>query len=111
MFFLFSFYVGISGKREHSESGEGSTSKRQRVSGNLNSLDCLSETQVQELLDRVVETTDEWPSQQLEILYSSLELTLEKNHNNDDLFTTIIDCIENFHKYKQFRGTIFRNDE
>lgn len=89
------------------------TSKRQRVtgnfSGNLNSLQNINESQIQNILDRVVNDTEDWPSQHLEALYASLELTIEKKY--DDKFTSIIDCIENFHKYKDFHNnSVFKNN-
>ncbi|XP_015117968.1 ATPase family AAA domain-containing protein 2 [Diachasma alloeum] len=88
-------------KRVHSASGEGTTSKRHRVSGDsrLNSIEDLTELQVQDLLDRTVEYTDGWTCHQLETLYASLERVLENSQG--DTFTSVADCLESFRKIQR----------
>lgn len=86
-------------KREHSTCDEV-TSKRQRIlpggssKVHVNCHEKLTESQIQNLLDQIIDSTEEWTSQQLESLYTSLEVILERSENNT--FAEMTECIESF---------------
>ena len=84
-------------KREHSASGEGSVTKRPKLHTILtesNSSEKLTDPQIQDLLLRTVQLTDNWTSQELESLYASLELVMEKSE--DDAYLSMNECLTHF---------------
>ncbi|XP_011315555.1 ATPase family AAA domain-containing protein 2 [Fopius arisanus] len=90
-------------KRVHSASGEGTSSKRQRGCGNSrrNSFETLTELQVQDLLDRAVDYTEDWTCHQLETIHAALERVL--NYSEGDVFPAFTKCLENFRKNQRTR--------
>ncbi|XP_066591635.1 ATPase family AAA domain-containing protein 2-like [Prorops nasuta] len=73
--------------------GEGPPTKRQKMMYASNS-EKLSAAEVQELLHKIVKATEMWTSHQLESLYASLELTLEKSFV--DVFYAMDVCLTRF---------------
>ncbi|KAK0181420.1 hypothetical protein PV327_003708 [Microctonus hyperodae] len=95
-------------KREHSASGESIIFKRQKV---LSGVSCkpqvypenkLTDSQIQEFLGRVVESTNDWVSQQLESLYDSFAMILE-NSESDNILDELNQCLGNYLKIKRTR--------
>lgn len=90
-------------KRECNASGEGVPSKRQRLtSGAASSTASNNERalgpQIEDLIETIVRSTDEWPSHLLESLFSSLELAME---SNGDLFATVNEYVV---RHKESKG-------
>ena len=94
-------------KREHSAAGEGLAPKRQRILRTA-STEKLTDSQIQDLLHRIVQSTEDWTTQHLESLYASLELTLEKTE--DDVYTAMNECFEVFHECDKFVEQIKKNE-
>lgn len=102
-------FVGISAsKREHSTSGESIIFKRQKM---LSGVSCksqvypenkLTDSQIQEFLGRVVESTNDWVSQQLESLYDSFAMILE-NSESDNILDLLNQCLGNYLRIKKTR--------
>ncbi|KAF7405271.1 hypothetical protein HZH66_004177 [Vespula vulgaris] len=75
---------------------EGPASKRvkiSRTSSNMSSVEGLMDPQLQGLLQRIIESTENWTSNQLENLYGSLERILEKKNENDNMPNIIQNCL------------------
>lgn len=92
--------ASVTGKRERG-GGEGPSAKRQRLHGPtgnplkaFRSTDRLSETQMQDLLRRLVRLTEGWPCQQLESLHASLDWILDSHEA--DTYGPLNDCISQF---------------
>ncbi|KAG7204579.1 hypothetical protein KM043_005000 [Ampulex compressa] len=90
-------------KRINVTIGEGPPSKRQKsvttVTGPC--VDRLTDLQIQELLDKIVQATEQWSCHQLESLYAALELTLDKNTN--DLYTAVDECLKQFQNLRKIK--------
>lgn len=91
-------------KREYSASGEGPPSKRQRVTSGASSAASSTEkligAQIEDLIETIVRSTDEWPSHLLESLFSSLEFTME---NNGDLYATVKEYMARYEELKRVK--------
>lgn len=88
-------------KREHSASGEGSTTKRQKVHASIaknHGLEKLTEEQINNLMQRVIQLTENWTSQELESLYASLALLIE--NSQDDIYLYVNECLTHFQEGK-----------
>ncbi|XP_014615607.1 PREDICTED: ATPase family AAA domain-containing protein 2-like [Polistes canadensis] len=92
-------------KRECSASGEGSGSKRAKMSCasfNISSTENITDLQLQELLQRIIQSTENWKSNRLENLYGSLELILERK-NEDNTSNVIENCFQVLEEMKRKR--------
>ncbi|CAK9810965.1 ATPase family AAA domain-containing protein 2 [Anthophora quadrimaculata] len=100
-------------KRKGSASGTGPPSKRTKniSASNLSvsSSERLTDSQTEELLRKIVETTDAWPCYELESLYTSLELTLDKNEEN--LCTAVEECLEHFKELRIIKVNTKKEEE
>ncbi|CAK9825445.1 ATPase family AAA domain-containing protein 2 [Anthophora retusa] len=100
-------------KRKGSASGTGPPSKRTKniSASNLSvsSSEKLTDSQTEELLRKIVEATDAWPCYDLESLYTSLELTLDKNEEN--LCTAVEECLEHFKELRKIKVTTKKEEE
>lgn len=87
-------------KREYNVSSEGPPFKRQRVTSAAMSgmNEKFLSSQIEELLETIVQSTDKWPSYLLESLFSSLEFTIE---NNGDICTTLNEYTVRYEERKQ----------
>ena len=88
-------------KREHSAAGEGNVAKRQKMFAPLiktSSTEKLTDPQIQDLLSRTVQLTDNWNSQELESLYASLELVME--NSEDDAYLSMNECLTHFQEIR-----------
>ncbi|XP_070160940.1 ATPase family AAA domain-containing protein 2-like [Polyergus mexicanus] len=89
-------------KREYNASGEGPPSKRQKLtsgtSSSRSSAEKLFTSQMEDLVETIVRSTDEWPSHILESLFSSLELTME---NNGDLRAMVNEYVIRYEELKR----------
>ncbi|XP_025158020.1 ATPase family AAA domain-containing protein 2 [Harpegnathos saltator] len=97
---LYRLSSGTNIKREYNASGEGPPSKRQRVtsSGGSASNEKLFSSQIEDLVETIVRSTDEWQSHLLESLFSSLEFTME---NNGDLCATVNEYVARHEELKR----------
>lgn len=91
---FFKFPTEMSVKREHSASGEGTATKRQKILPKSSTSEKLTEAQIQDLLSRTIQLTDNWTSEELESLYSSLELVME--NSEDDAYLSMTECLTHF---------------
>ncbi|XP_048262525.1 ATPase family AAA domain-containing protein 2 [Bombus terrestris] len=101
----------INVKRKNSASGEGPPSKRTRNSPShlsASSNEKLTEFEIEELLRTIVGATETWPCHELESLFASLELTLEKNE--EDLCSAI-ECLERFKEFKRVKVYVKKEQE
>ncbi|XP_043584640.1 ATPase family AAA domain-containing protein 2-like [Bombus pyrosoma] len=101
----------INVKRKNSASGEGPPSKRTRNSPShlsASSNEKLSEFEIEELLRTIVGATETWPCHELESLFASLELTLEKNE--EDLCSAI-ECLERFKEFRRVKVYVKKEQE
>ncbi|XP_067215451.1 ATPase family AAA domain-containing protein 2-like isoform X3 [Linepithema humile] len=88
-------------KREYSASGEGPPSKRQKLtSGVSSSTEKFFSSQIEDLIEMIVRSTNEWPSHLLESLFSSLELTME---HNGDLCATVNEYVVRYEELKRVK--------
>ncbi|XP_071565980.1 ATPase family AAA domain-containing protein 2-like [Temnothorax nylanderi] len=96
--------LGTAIKREYNASGEGPPSKRQRLTSGASSAPSSTEklfsSQIEDLVETIVKSTDEWPSNLLESLFSSLELTME---NNGDLRATVNEYVVRYEELKRVK--------
>ena len=94
--------LGTNVKREYNASGEGPPSKRQKLitSSARSSAEKLFSSQIEDLIETIVRSTDEWPSHLLESLFSSLELTME---NNGDLAAMVNEYVVRYEELKQVK--------
>ncbi|TGZ56172.1 ATPase family AAA domain-containing protein 2 [Temnothorax longispinosus] len=60
----------------------------------------LFSSQIEDLVETIVKSTDEWPSHLLESLFSSLELTME---NNGDLRATVNEYVVRYEELKRVK--------
>ncbi|KYN05964.1 ATPase family AAA domain-containing protein 2B [Cyphomyrmex costatus] len=104
--------LGTNIKREYNASGEGPPSKRQRLTSSASSTPSSTEklysSQIEDLVETIVRSTDEWPSHLLESLFSSLELTMEKN---GDLCTTVNDYVARYEELKRVKMRMKQDDD
>lgn len=95
---------GTNIKREHNASGEGPPSKRQKLTSDTSSSRCSAEkffsSQIEDLIETIVRSTDEWPSHLLESLFSSLEVTIE---NNGDLRAMVNEYVVRYEELKRIK--------
>ncbi|KAL6257280.1 hypothetical protein P5V15_012208 [Pogonomyrmex californicus] len=91
-------------KREYNASGEGPPFKRQRVISGASSVPSSTEklfhSQIEDLIETIVKSTDEWPSHLLESLFSSLELTVE---SNGDPCATVNEYVVRYEELKRVK--------
>ncbi|CAL7944325.1 unnamed protein product [Xylocopa violacea] len=102
----------INVKRKNSASGEGPPAKRTKnspINLSASSNEKLTDSQTEELLCKIVEATEEWPCHELESLFASLELTLEKNE--EDLCSTVVQCLEQFKELKKIKVHVKKEEE
>ncbi|XP_012525576.1 ATPase family AAA domain-containing protein 2 isoform X2 [Monomorium pharaonis] len=95
--------LGTNVKREYSASGEGSPSKRQRLTSDASSApstEKLFSSQIEDLVETIVKSTDEWPSHLLESLLASLEIAME---NNGDLCATVNEYVARYEELKRVK--------
>ncbi|KYQ48442.1 ATPase family AAA domain-containing protein 2B [Trachymyrmex zeteki] len=96
--------LGMNIKREYNASGEGPSSKRQRLTSSASSAPSSTEklysSQIEDLVETIVRSTDEWPSHLLESLFSSLELAME---NNGDLCATVNEYVARYEELKRVK--------
>ncbi|XP_043503457.1 ATPase family AAA domain-containing protein 2-like [Polistes fuscatus] len=93
----------INVKRECSALGEGPGSKRAKMScasSNISSTENITDLQLQELLQRIIQSTENWKSNRLENLYGSLELILERK-NEDNMSNVIENCFQVLEEMKR----------
>ncbi|KAG5330466.1 ATAD2 protein, partial [Acromyrmex heyeri] len=97
-------------KREYNASGEGPSSKRQRLSASSvpSSTEKLYSSQFEDLVETIVRSTDEWPSHLLESLFSSLELAME---NNGDLCVTVNEYVARYEELKRVKMHIKQEED
>ncbi|KAK2577984.1 hypothetical protein KPH14_008416 [Odynerus spinipes] len=83
-------------KRECSASGEGPPSSKRarmsRTSSNILNIEGVTDPQLQGLLQKIIDSTENWTSHRLESLYASLELVFERR-NEEGLSTAIEECL------------------
>lgn len=106
------FHSEINVKRKISGSGEGPPSKRTRNSPlnlSASSSEKLSDFQTEELLQKIVKTTESWLCHDLESLYSSLEMTLERNE--EDLYSAVEECIKQFKQLRRIKIHVKKEEE
>ncbi|XP_076181207.1 ATPase family AAA domain-containing protein 2-like [Ptiloglossa arizonensis] len=100
-------------KRKSSASGEGPSSKRSKnvSAGTLStsSSEKFTDSQAEELLQKVIEVTEAWSCHELEVLYASLELTLERN--GEDLYTAVEECLEQFTEFRKIKMNVKREEK
>lgn len=98
------WFLGTTVKREYNASGEGPPSKRQRLTSSASSAPSSTEklfsSQIEDLVETIVRSTDEWPSHLLESLFSALELTME---NNADLCATVNEYVVRYEELKRVK--------
>ncbi|XP_011867389.1 PREDICTED: ATPase family AAA domain-containing protein 2-like isoform X2 [Vollenhovia emeryi] len=91
-------------KREYNASGEGPPFKRQRWTSGASSAPSSTEklygSQIEDLVETIVKSTNEWPSHLLESLFSALELTME---NNGDLCATVNEHVVRYEELKRVK--------
>ncbi|XP_011631542.1 uncharacterized protein LOC105423485 [Pogonomyrmex barbatus] len=96
--------LGTNIKREYNASGEGPPFKRQRVISGASSVPSSTEklfhSQIEDLIETIVKSTDEWPSHLLESLFSSLELTVE---SNGDPCATVNEYVVRYEELKRVK--------
>lgn len=95
--------IGTNIKREYSASGEGPPSKRQKLTGVSSapsSTEKLFSSQMEDLIEMIVRSTNEWPSHLLESLFSSLELAFE---HNGDLSATVNEHVVRYEELKRVK--------
>ncbi|XP_076231289.1 ATPase family AAA domain-containing protein 2-like [Calliopsis andreniformis] len=97
-------------KRKISSSGEGPSSKRGKLTTNLSSSSSekLTDSQTVQLLQKITAMTEAWSCHDLECLYASLELTLEKNE--EDTCSSIIECLEQFEQCRKIKVHVKREE-
>lgn len=97
------WFLGTTVKREYA-SGEGPPSKRQRLTSGASSAPSSTEklfgSQIEDLVETIVRSTDEWPSHLLESLFSALEHTME---NNGDLCATVNEYVVRYEELKRVK--------
>jgi len=92
--------LGMNLKREYA-SGEGSLKRQKLMSGASSapsSTEKLFDSRIDELIETIVLSTDKWPSQLLESLFSILEHTIE---GNGDLCATVNEYITHYEELMQ----------
>ncbi|XP_011867390.1 PREDICTED: ATPase family AAA domain-containing protein 2-like isoform X3 [Vollenhovia emeryi] len=96
--------LGTTVKREYNASGEGPPFKRQRWTSGASSAPSSTEklygSQIEDLVETIVKSTNEWPSHLLESLFSALELTME---NNGDLCATVNEHVVRYEELKRVK--------
>lgn len=96
--------IGTNIKREYSASGEGPPFKRQKLTSGVSSAPSSTEklfsSQIEDLIEMIVRSTNEWPSHLLESLFSSLELTMEYN---GDLCATVNEHVVRYEELKRVK--------
>ena len=105
------FYPEINVKRKSSASGEGPPSKRTRNSPfnlSASSNEKLNDFEIDELLRKIVEVTETWPCYDLESLFTSLEITLERNEEN---LRSAVECLEQFNKLRRIKVHVKKEQE
>ncbi|XP_032685396.1 ATPase family AAA domain-containing protein 2-like isoform X3 [Odontomachus brunneus] len=97
-------------KREYNACGEGPPSKRQKVmsGGTSASNEKLFSSQIEDLVETIVRSTDEWQSHLLESLFSSLEFTME---NNGDLCTTVNEYVARHEELKRAKMCAVQDED
>ncbi|XP_043524541.1 uncharacterized protein LOC122536316 [Frieseomelitta varia] len=101
----------INVKRKSSASGEGPPSKRTRNSPlnlSTSSNEKLNDFEIEELLRKIIEVTETWPCYDLESLFASLEITLERNE--EDLCSAV-ECLEQFNKLRRIKVHVKKEQE
>ncbi|KMQ96500.1 atpase family aaa domain-containing protein 2 [Lasius niger] len=93
--------LGTNIKREYA-SGEGPPSKRQKLTSGTarSSAEKLFSSQMEDLVETIVRSTDEWPSHLLESLFFSLEFTIE---NNGDLRAMVNEYVVRYEELQQVK--------
>ncbi|OAD53983.1 ATPase family AAA domain-containing protein 2 [Eufriesea mexicana] len=102
----------INVKRKNSASGEGPPSKRTRNSPlnlSTSSSEKLTDFQTEELLQKIVKMTESWLCYDLESLFYSLEMTLERNE--EDLCSAVEDCIKQFKQLRRIKVHVKKEEE
>ncbi|XP_070510443.1 ATPase family AAA domain-containing protein 2-like [Cardiocondyla obscurior] len=103
--------LGTAIKRECNASGEGPPSKRQRLTTATSSAPSSTElfnSQIEDLVETIVRSTDEWSSHLLESLFSALELTME---NSGDLCATVNEHVARYEELKRVKMRPKREDD
>lgn len=80
--------------------------KRQKLHVNMtkfNNFEKLTEQQIHDLMQRIIQLTDNWPSQELESLYASLALVIE--NSEDDIYLYVNECLTHFQEGKNSADT------
>ncbi|XP_076665024.1 ATPase family AAA domain-containing protein 2-like [Andrena cerasifolii] len=99
-------------KRKTSGSGEGPLSKRAKnvPGGNLSSSsnEKLTDSEAEELLQKITVATETWPCHDLESLYASLELTLEKSE--EDSCAAVEECLGQFKELRKVKVHVKREE-
>lgn len=67
----------------------------------VSSKEKLNDSETEDLLQKIVEMTHMWPSRDLESIYASLELTLERTE--EDVCSATIDCLEQFKQLRRMK--------
>nr|XP_033327796.1 ATPase family AAA domain-containing protein 2-like isoform X1 [Megalopta genalis] len=92
-------------KRKSSGSGEGPSSKRSknasRRSLSVSSREKLCDPQAEDLLQKIIAVTESWSCHDLEVLYTSLELILEKTE--DDVHSAVEECLKQFFELRRIK--------
>ncbi|XP_012149775.2 ATPase family AAA domain-containing protein 2-like isoform X2 [Megachile rotundata] len=103
----------INVKRKVSASGEGPPAKRWKNKSPINlstsSNEKLTDSQTEELLRKIIRMTEGWPCHDLESLFVSLELTLEKNE--DDIRTGVEKCLKHFTELRRIKAHVKKRQE
>lgn len=96
--------IGTNIKREYNASGEGLPSKRQKLTSGVSSAPSSTEklfsSQMEDLIEMIVRSTNEWPTHLLESLFSSLELAME---HNGDLSATVNEHVVRYEELKRVK--------
>ncbi|XP_020281876.1 ATPase family AAA domain-containing protein 2-like isoform X2 [Pseudomyrmex gracilis] len=100
-------------KREYYASGEGLSPKRQKLMSGTSSVSPSSTErlfgfQIEDLVENIVRSTDEWPSYLLESLFSCLELTME---NNGDLYAIVNEYVARYEEVKRAKMRATQDDD
>lgn len=68
----------------------------------------LFSSQIEDLVENIVRSTDEWPSYLLESLFSSLELAME---NNGDLYAIVNEYVARYEEVKRAKMRATQDDD
>lgn len=78
------------------------------TSGGTSAVEKLFSSQIEDLVETIVRSTDEWQSHLLESLFSSLEFTME---NNGDLCATVNEYVVRHEELKRAKMCAVQDED